>query len=70
MEGANRQGFMQGIYISIPLFRWHLANGGTRPKLAKFIFGCIPATVPVTASALPSQPFTLKKINNDLNPIP
>ena len=69
MEGANRQGFLQGIYISIPLFRWHLANSGTRPKLAKFIFWCIPATVPATAPALPDQLFTLKKMNNNLNPI-
>ena len=55
MEGANR---------------WHLANSATWPKVAKFNFGCIPAIAPATASALPSQPFTLKKMNNYLNPIP
>ena len=34
MEGANRQGFIQGICISPQLLMWHSAKGGSQPKVA------------------------------------
>ena len=34
MEGANRQGFIQGICISIKHVQWHAADGGMRPMVA------------------------------------